>query len=180
MKKTLSLAFALMLSLTLLSAALTGNTPGSISGSWSISRCAFSFVDTGIGGFEGSFSIDEEGQRSSGNILLFDNSGRFFAEFSLVNDEIFAGESLNLAAYSEWSFIPNKGDGDDRTISGQLVFTPVTGDFEYTISISEDEIMTLTISELYNKQSTTTDAGLVTKSGEVPMTYTFTLVRTPE
>lgn len=151
-----------------------------IAGSWSIRTGTFSYVETGIGGFDGSFSVGEEGQRDIGNILVFDSSGSFHSEFSLINDDYFAGESLNLAAYSGWRFVLNTDNSNDGSLSGELVFTPVTGDYEYTLSLSEIDMLTLTVSELYSKQSVTTDAGFVTKGGEVPMTYTFTLVRTPE
>jgi len=149
-------------------------------GSWSLSRCAFSFEDTGVGGFEGSFSIDEEAQLESSNILVFERSGDFSAGFRLVDPYIFAGESLDLTQYNRWRFIEDETPASGSVQSGKLVFEPSVEGFGYTVLLSDDGKLTLIITEIFVAESYTTPEGYVTVGGEVPMTYTLTFVPTPD
>jgi len=149
-------------------------------GSWSLSGCAFSYEDTGIGGFEGSFSINEEGLLKDTNILRFDRSGRFSSGFRMVDPDVFAGESLDLTQYDRWRLIEDSDPIGGSILSGELVFEPSVEGFGYTVSLSGDDKLTLVITELYVAESQTTREGYRTMGGEVPMTYTMTLVPTPQ
>jgi len=151
-----------------------------IVGSWSLSGCAFSFEDTGVGGFEGSFSVNEDGLTMSTNLFRFDSSGGFNSGFKLVNPEIYAGESLDFTQYNRWRLIEDATPASGSILSGELEFEPSVEGFGYTASLSEDEKLTLTITELFVAESITTKEGFITVGGEVPMTYTMTLVPTPE
>ena len=149
-------------------------------GSWSISAGAFSYEDTGIGGFEGSFTVSAEGLLVSSNMFLFDSSGAFYSEYNLVDPNVMAGESLNMTRYERWSVIEDSVPANGSVLSGKLEFVPPADDgFGYELFLSPDDVLTLVITELYYVQSTTTAQGLVTMGGDVPMTYTLTLVPTP-
>jgi len=148
-------------------------------GSWSLKSCAFSYEDTGVGGFDGSFSIDEEGLHKSSNILIFNASGDFDSGYKLVDPNIFAGESLDLTQYNRWDFIEDDTPARGSVLSGRLELKPGVEGFGYSVMLSDDNILTLIITELFIAESMTTPQGYITKGGEVPMTYTLTLVPTP-
>lgn len=149
---------------------------GKIWGSWSLNSIKF-LGSSDAGSADGGFSVDNKAQRDSKNIMLFDKSGNFHSGINHSNARIFAGESLNLTAYNRWKF--TKENENSASIKGRMEFSPVTGKFSYTLSISEDNIMTITIKESYNIKSESV-GGYRTKSGVIPMTFTLTLVRTPE
>ena len=172
-KIVFSLVVLMLISLL---ASCADTTQDEISGSWSISGIAL-LGSSDVGSVDMSFSVDEDGQRKSENILFFDSSGDFRSDCKLISVQLYAGESLNLTAYDGWKFI--KESENEDTISGKIEFTPVTGDFSYALSLSRDSVMTLTVTEVYHVESASVE-GYMTKGGEIPMTYTLTLIRTPE
>ena len=156
--------------------ALELSLVGKIWGSWSLNSIKF-FGSSDVASVDVGFSVDNKAQRDSKNIMFFDKSGNFHSGINHSNARIYAGESLNLTAYNRWKF--TKENENSASINGRMEFSPVTGKFSYTLSISEDNVMTITIKESYNKKSESV-GGYMTKSGVIPMTFTLTLVRTPE
>ena len=157
----------------------SGGIKSRLEGSWSLSKGAFTFVDTGAGGFEGNFTIDDEGMLLSSNIFKFENSGKFKSDFNMVDPNVCAGESLNFTQYGSWDFDEDEAVINGGAIIGALEFKPYAEGFDYAFMLSPDDVLTLVVTELYIAESVKTDQGFVTQGGEVPMTYTLTLVPTP-
>jgi len=173
-------SFVLTMSAFLVIGLLSGCTQtatSSIAGSWSITHVDF-LGESEAGSVDAGFSIDEEGWRKSSNVLVFDRSGSFHSEVKYVNEQVFAGQSLDLTQYTGWSFVADNKEANQ--INGKIIFTPPVEDYNYSLSLSQDNVMTLTISELYMVESEVADGGYITKGGEIPMTYTITLCKTPE
>ena len=148
---------------------------GKLSGSWSINgfeRTGEFTIST-----EDDITFDENTQRQSGYILLFDENGSFRSECNLAANGFFVGEALNFKQYDEWEFLEvNENNG---TLSGRLELRPVNEQYNYTMAVSEDDILTLTATEESLKLFTFSADGSEGENRELLSTYTLTLVRTP-